>query len=84
MLMILPTAGTLAVVGFPIDIGARVDPLLYQVLSQTDKIPTKGNEIDIGPLSFNSITNALKSGNVYRYVFYYFDASSTSCSENMY
>lgn len=61
-------AGGLAVLGFPIDVGSQVDTLLYQVLSQTDKIPNKNDEAEIGPLPFTSIVNALKSGTVYRLV----------------
>lgn len=58
--------GSLAVVGFVIEIGANTDSLLNKVLPFTNQIPKKGDHTEVGPLNFNALKSSLANNPVYR------------------
>jgi hypothetical protein len=60
------TDKSLAVVGFVIEIGFNIDPLLFEVLSRVDSIPSTGDQTYVGPLTFGALASTLASNPVYR------------------
>lgn len=59
--------GSIAVVGFLVEVGARSNPFLSKVLRQVKAIEKEGSETAIRGLQFGIIAKSLARNTVYRY-----------------